>query len=233
MVFLIIYLICFIFCFMVFKENKGYMFNRLKNKKINSKNNKDTSVESKTEKNILNKIDKPIHLSEYAQYTVLDYSIRILSYPEEKTRYYAVISLTGGQFKDNIANLIISYNGGASDSEKNSIWNYSLINQRYNDPYFPLIEIHARVTWNYTFDAIKDMLNKYIKNKNNGEEQIGSDYWKAYSKDYAYYFDTKEDALYAICQFKKVMDERFRKGLYIEDNLYTVSETEIKVTFTD
>ena len=212
------------------------MFNILKSRKVNSKTDKDTedmkSEKSLKEKNkgiIINKINDRIHTSDYAKYTVVDYSIRILSYPEEKTRYYAVVSLTGGQFKDNTANLIIYYNGKNTETDKNNIWNYSLIGNN-NNPYLPLILVYEYVTWNYTFDAIKDMLNKYIKNKNNGEEQIGSDYWKAYYKDYAYYFDTKAEALFAICQFKKVMDERVRKK---ELSVNNISETEIKVTFTD
>lgn len=229
-----LFIIVLITVFLVEKENKNYMFNILKNKKADSNDNEIKELsESKKEKtdkeNVIIKINNPINISEYAKYTVLDYSIRILSYPEETTRYYAVVSLTGGQFKDSIANLIISYNGGDSDAEKKSIWNYGLI-RRDTNPYISLISLYEHVTWNYTFDGVKDMLNKYIKNKNNGEEQIGSDYWKAYYKDYAYYFDTKEDALYALCQFKKIMDERIRKKALSVNN---ISETEIKVTFTD
>lgn len=215
----------------IFMLNKKNMFNKLKKQNQIIKDKKIKNLESENhpeEKKILDKVEA-ISTSEYAQYTVLDYSIRILSYPEETTRYYAVVSLTGGKLKDNIANLIIHYTGANNEADKENLLNYGLIKKQYNNPYIPLT-IFDYNKWCYTFDAVKRMLNEYIKDKNNGEERIGSDYWKAYYKEDAYYFDSKEDALYALCQFKKVIDERYRKkALSVND----ISETEIKVTFTD
>ena len=161
--------------------------------------------------------------TEYAKYDFLDYSVRELSYPEEKTRYYAVVTMTGGEFNKNKVNAIIQFKG----DRKDYILNYGLIPAEYFK-HDVLISGVKKTIW--TFDEVKRRLNTYIKDKLNGTDNTSNENWKAYYSCYACYFDTMEDATFALCAFKQVVDERLRKkSLSIND----VSENVINVKFED
>lgn len=153
---------------------------------------------------------------EYSHYTFLDYSVRELSYPERDTRYYAVVTITGGKLGNNKVNAIIHFHG----DDKNDIWSYDLQSKctYYNYEYF-------------SFDDVKIRLNNYFKDIGAGiRSKDHTKNSKTADKNYAYYFKTKEDATFALCQFKKCVDERYRKK---ELSVNNISETETKITFTD
>ena len=114
-------------------------------------------------------------------------------------------------------NAIIHFHG----DDKNDIWSY---------------DIQSKHKWysryeSFSFDDVKVRLNNYFKDIGAGIKS--EDHKKnahTADKDYAYYFDTKEDATFALYQFKKCVDERFRKK---ELSVNNISETETKITFTN
>jgi len=194
-------------------------------KKI-SKNKSDNSEEldkSENESAVVSDKPEPFVISEipliisaqYAKYDFLDYSVRELSYPEEKTRFYAVVTITGGDFNKNKVNAIIQFKG----PDKKNIYNYGLIPSGFF--------IKHRV---WTFDEVKRRLNLYIKDKLNEVENMSNENWMAYYNSYAYFFDTVEEATFALCAFKQIVDEKFRKkSLSIND----ISENVINVKFEE
>ena len=201
-------------------------------KKI-SKNKSDNSEEldkSENDTAVVSDNPEPFVISEipwiistqYAKYNFLNYSVRELSYPEEKTRFYAVVTITGGDFNKNKVNSIIQFKG----PDKKNIYSYGLIPPEFLNINTP-ISIKHRI---WTFDEVKRRLNLYIKDKLNGLENSSNENWMAYYNSYAYFFDTVEDATFALCAFKQIVDEKLRKkSLSIND----ISENVINVKFEE
>ena len=160
---------------------------------------------------------------EYAKYDFLEYSVRELSYPEEETRYYAVVTMTGGPFNKNKVNAIIHFNG----TDKSNIYGYGLIPPEFLKTN-SLIGLRERHIW--SFDEVKRRLNTYIKDKLNGNEDNPTENWKAYYPSYAYYFKTVEEATFALCAFKQMVDEKLRKRSL---SVHNISENIINVKFEE
>lgn len=161
--------------------------------------------------------------TQYAKYDFLDYSVRELSYPEEKIRYYAVVTMTGGEFNKNKVNAIIQFNG----TDKSNIYSYGLIPPAFLER-TAILTMQKRHIW--SFDEVKRRLNAYIKDNLNGLGNTANENWKAYYNSYGYFFDTVEEATFALCAFKQIVDEKFRKkSLSIND----ISENVINVKFEE
>lgn len=160
---------------------------------------------------------------EYAKYDFLEYSVRELSYPEEETRYYAVVTMTGGPFNKNKVNAIIHFNG----TDKSNIYGYGLIPPEFLKT-SSLIGLRERHIW--SFDEVKRRLNTYIKDKLNGNENNPTENWKTYYPSYAYYFKTIEEATFALCAFKQMVDEKLRKRSL---SVHNISENIINVKFEE
>lgn len=143
------------------------------------------------------------------KYNWLDFSIKEVSFPDEPVRYYAVVTVTGHNLGTSYANVIIRKVGDIYDF--NPHWE----SYTYSDGGYPCKD---------TYDAVVEELEVYFQAKKRHEDPNEHD---ALKKNY-YYFDTKEDALEAICAMKKKID-----GFYRDKELSTkqVSENEIKVTF--
>lgn len=194
---------------------------KISNDKSNSQKEEDSFVFDNPEPYVIDEIPW-IFSTEYAKFDFLHYSVRELSYPEEKTRYYAVVTMTGGVFNKNKVNAIIQYNG----NDKKLIYNYGFIPPEYlkNNP---IIRRHTHI---WTFDEVKRRLNAYIKDKLNGVEDPSNENWMAYYRDYAYFFDTIEGATFALYAFKQIVDEKLRKKSLAKHN---ISENVINVKFDE
>ena len=155
---------------------------------------------------------------DYPLYTYLDFTVKEVSYPNEPSRFYPVVKITGHKLGNNIANVIIAFYG-RRDSERNDPDNYKFNIYDYNT--YPVYYDTFP-----TYDKIYIMLNDYYKNKNRNFLGIDEpDDLLAMP-----YYRKKEEAVYAVCQFKKRLDEyNNKKEISVQD----VSETEIKVTFID
>lgn len=160
---------------------------------------------------------------EYAKYDFLDYSVRELSYPEEKIRYYAVVTMTGGEFNKNKVNAIIQFNG----TDKSNIYSYGLIPPAFLERP-AILTMQKRHIW--SFDEVKRRLNAYIKDNLNGLGNTANENWKAYYNSYGYFFDTVEEATFALCAFKQIVDEKLRKRSL---SIHNISENVINVKFEE
>lgn len=160
---------------------------------------------------------------EYAKYDFLDYSVRELSYPEEKIRYYAVVTMTGGEFNKNKVNAIIQFNG----TDKSNIYGYGLIPPAFLERP-AILTMQKRHIW--SFDEVKRRLNAYIKDNLNGLGNTANENWKAYYNSYGYFFDTVEEATFALCAFKQIVDEKLRKRSL---SIHNISENVINVKFEE
>ena len=160
---------------------------------------------------------------EYAKYDFLDYSVRELSYPEEKIRYYAVVTMTGGEFNKNKVNAIIQFNG----TDKSNIYGYGLIPPAFLER-SAILTMQKRHIW--SFDEVKRRLNAYIKDNLNGLGNTANENWKAYYNSYGYFFDTVEEATFALCAFKQIVDEKLRKRSL---SIHNISENVINVKFEE
>lgn len=160
---------------------------------------------------------------EYAKYDFLDYSVRELSYPEEQIRYYAVVTMTGGEFNKNKVNAIIQFNG----TDKSNIYSYGLIPPAFLER-LAILTMQKRHIW--SFDEVKRRLNAYIKDNLNGLGNTANENWKAYYNSYGYFFDTVEEATFALCAFKQIVDEKLRKRSL---SIHNISENVINVKFEE
>ena len=160
---------------------------------------------------------------EYAKYDFLDYSVRELSYPEEKIRYCAVVTMTGGEFNKNKVNAIIQFNG----TDKSNIYSYGLIPPAFLERP-AILTMQKRHIW--SFDEVKRRLNAYIKDNLNGLGNTANENWKAYYNSYGYFFDTVEEATFALCAFKQIVDEKLRKRSL---SIHNISENVINVKFEE
>lgn len=228
-------IICFYAIFWIFLSGNHSSNNLDWDKAIRkiSKNKSDNSEELDKSENgtaVVSDNPEPFVISEipwitstqYAKYNFLNYSVRELSYPEEKTRFYAVVTMTGGEFNRNKVNVIIQFKG----QDKKNIYSYGLIPSE-----FFRLDAPASIKRSiWTFDEVKRRLNLYIKDKLNGLENSSNENWMAYYNSYAYFFDTVEDATFALCAFKQIVDEKLRKKrLSIND----ISENVINVKFEE
>ena len=185
-------------------------------------NSKSYIIDEKPEPFVIDEIPwiSPI---EYAKYDFLDYSVRELSYPEEKIRYYAVVTMTGGEFNKNKVNAIIQFNG----TDKSNIYGYGLIPPAFLERP-AILTMQKRHIW--SFDEVKRRLNAYIKDNLNGLGNTANENWKAYYNSYGYFFDTVEEATFALCAFKQIVDEKLRKRSL---SIHNISENVINVKFEE
>ena len=148
---------------------------------------------------------------DYPLYTYLDFCVKQISHPTEGNRFYPVVKITGYKLGNNIANVVIAFDG-RKDSQRSDPYWYSF--DLYECGKFP------------TYDKVYVMLNDYYKTKN--RNFLGAD--EPYPLNCISYYRKKDDAVYALCQFKKRLDEYNAKK---EVSTQDVSETEIKIIFTN
>ena len=149
--------------------------------------------------------------ADYSKLTYLDFTVKQLSYPGEKDRFYAVVTVTGYTLKNKKANIILRKDG-----------NEYKFNNEYTD-----VEAWEFVrNYKLTYDKVVEYLNNYFneKNKNVGKITYAKD--KVNERNSYYYFDTKEDAVIALCMFRKLINDY--KGRNTNNDLI---EDEIKVSF--
>lgn len=153
---------------------------------------------------------------DYPLYTFLDYSIKQVSYPNEQDRYYPVVKVTGHKLGSSAANIIIRYNGVTKkeiyEKERKKPKNYGLTtDDSFNLP---------------TYDKVSILLNDYYKKKYTNFLDIK----EPFPLNIIHYYRNKEDAAYALYQFKKRMDEFYNKK---ELSKQDISETDFKLEFTE
>lgn len=148
---------------------------------------------------------------DYSKLTFLDFTVKQLSYPGEKDRFYAIVTVTGHTLKNKKANIILRKDG-----------NEYKFNNEYTD-----VEAWEFVrNYKLTYDKVVKYLDNYFKEKNRnvGKHVYAKD--KVNERECYWYFDTKEDAVIALCMFRKLINDY--KGRNTNNGLI---EDEIKVSF--
>ena len=131
--------------------------------------------------------------------------------------------MTGGEFNKNKVNAIIQFNG----TDKSNIYGYGLIPPAFLERP-AILTMQKRHIW--SFDEVKRRLNAYIKDNLNGLGNTANENWKAYYNSYGYFFDTVEEATFALCAFKQIVDEKLRKRSL---SIHNISENVINVKFEE
>ena len=153
---------------------------------------------------------------DYNKLTYLDFTVKHILYPGEDERFYAVVTVTGHTLKNQKANIILRKNGN---------------DYKFNNEYTDITDIIAwEFTHNYklTYDKVVEYLNLYYKEKNKNIGKIVHAKDKVNERDCYYYFDTKEEAIEALCMFRKLINKYKNQEINSNNNII---EEDIKVSF--
>ena len=150
---------------------------------------------------------------DYSKLTYLDFAVKHIFFPGEKERFYAVVTVTGHTLKDQKANIILRKDDDVYE---------------FNNEYIDYEAWEFARNYKLTYDKVVEYLNDYFKEKNQKIGKIVQAKDKVNVRSCYYYFDTKEEAIEALCIFKKRIDEYKNRELNSRNDLI---EEEIKVSF--
>ena len=150
---------------------------------------------------------------DYSKLTYLDFAVKHIFFPGEKERFYAVVTVTGHTLKDQKANIILRKDDDVYE---------------FNNEYIDYEAWEFARNYKLTYDKVVEYLNDYFKEKNQKIGKIVKAKDNVNIRTCYYYFDTKEEAIEALCIFKKRIDEYKKRELNSRNDLI---EEEIKVSF--